>query len=259
MNNITQACSTFLRRHKVAEVGIVATVGFALLLFVSASLGTLSHVLSFAPGGGLASLADAVDSTELRSVDLATFNPEAKITGVTDDEKNYYVDYTYDSYDIQDNTWGKVVRTNTLTVSKEALGETDLGLYVQKQIGEVLDYQLNYLKQVQVLELAKVAQAATKTQKYAKLIGLTLGANDSKLEDYTPVVAEPTVEEHTVSAQAIQNSSSPVVPVAGDQPVVHLFEDATSTPPETIPLFLEATSTENQADLSSEVASTTSQ
>ncbi|NCO25225.1 hypothetical protein GW901_01695, partial [Candidatus Parcubacteria bacterium] len=58
----------------------------------------------------------------------------------------------YQTLAIKDNIWQPVVREQTLTVSKAALGGKDLGLYVQEELSEVANYELSYLKEIQTIE-----------------------------------------------------------------------------------------------------------
>jgi hypothetical protein len=86
----------------------------------------------------------SIDNRGIISTDLDNFNFGLRIKSVDEDENNYYIVYTYKTLAIEDYVWQEVEKENTLAVSKETLGDRDLGLYVAEELGEVIDYQLSY-------------------------------------------------------------------------------------------------------------------
>ncbi|GAG73462.1 unnamed protein product [marine sediment metagenome] len=108
----------------------------------------------------------------------------------SEDEKNYYVDYAFNTFGIENNVWQSQVRQPQMTISKAALGGQDLGLYVAEEIGEVADYELNYLKEVQTAEREKGMTKLVASVDYTGLIGLILDVKDKILPGYEPVITE---------------------------------------------------------------------
>ena len=99
-----------------------------------------------------------IDNNAILGVNLDNFNLNLQIQDVREDEKNFYIDYTYQTFAIKNNVWQIVKKEETLIVSKEFLGQKDLGFYVTEELSEVADYQLSYLKEVQKIEKEKGLQ-----------------------------------------------------------------------------------------------------
>lgn len=132
-----------------------------------------------------------IDNSQILAADLDNFDIVLQITGVNEDGGNYYVDYTYQTLAIKNNVWQLITKGKTLTVSKKALGNEDLGLYAQEELGEVADYELNYLKEVQVVERKKGMTKLVASVDYTGFIGLVLDIKDKILPGYEPVIEEP--------------------------------------------------------------------
>jgi len=133
----------------------------------------------------------SVDNGYIVSVDLENFDARLRITDVTDDEEYYYVEYTYQTIVIDDYVWKDKVVTATLAVSKGALGERDLGLYVAEQLGEEIDAKLAYLKDVQMVEKQKGLSQKVATTEYSGLVGKYLDSKDEVFDGYKPLKDEP--------------------------------------------------------------------
>ena len=89
-----------------------------------------------------------VDNTLLLAADLEEFDLEMKIMDVFQDDENYYVDYQFNTLGIQDDVWQEIFNQSQLVVSIESLEGRDLGLYIMEELGEVIDYEIAYLKEV---------------------------------------------------------------------------------------------------------------
>ena len=143
-----------------------------------------------------------VDNTALLAADLDNFDMEMKITGAMEDppeieDGNYYIDYQYKTLAIKDNVWQEVLAKKQMVVSKKSLAGRDLGLYVKEELGEIIDYQLAYLKKVQDSEAKKGRTVVLETTEYTGLIGMVLDTKTKELPGYEPVVkpAEPEIKE----------------------------------------------------------------
>ncbi len=157
----------------------------------------------------------SVDNTMVINANLDDFAFSLKIQSVKEDEKNYYIAYTFQTLAVKDYIWQKAEKETTLTVSKEALRGKDLGLYVAEELGEVIDYEISYLKEVQQLEKEKgLTQKIVATQ-YVGLIGSFLDPEEKIFEGYQPVVqapeppAEPPAEPSTSTSTLVQEEPTP--------------------------------------------------
>ncbi|MDP2652209.1 MAG: hypothetical protein Q8O94_03665 [bacterium] len=129
-----------------------------------------------------------IDNSFLLASSIDAFDFAMQITNVEKDASSYYVEYIYNTLAIQDNAWQEVAKQNTLKVSKQSLAGKDLGLYAQKQLSEVTDSQLAFLKEAKKQELAKGKTVARETIKYTGLVGLILDPKTKELPGYEPVV-----------------------------------------------------------------------
>ena len=136
----------------------------------------------------------SVDNTAIVAADLDNFNFNLKINAVTEDDKNYYVAYSYQTLAIGDSVWQIEEMNKTLTVNKETLDGKDLGLYAAKQLGDDMDYELSYLKRVQKIEQGKGASEKVVTTEYSGLVGKLLNPKENVIEGYNPVIPEPVPE-----------------------------------------------------------------
>ena len=132
----------------------------------------------------------SVDNSYILSTDLNSHNFNLKINSITEDEKNYYATYSYQTIQIIDSVWQNKQVEKTLTVSKEVLEGKDLGLYLAKQLGENINYELSYLQKVQKLEKEKGESQKMITTEYSGLIGKLLDTKQEVIEGYNPVISE---------------------------------------------------------------------
>ena len=173
-----------------------------------------------------------VDNSALLAADLENFDLAMEITNVAEDMEEaklpigdlasdekpietgkYYIDYQYNTLGIQDDVWQKILRQKRMTVSKAALGGGDLGLYVSEELGEIIDNEIAYLKEVQKNEEEKGQTYITEKTEYSGLIGLVLNTKTKELPGYEPVVKPPKPVEN-LNAQ-IPNPSQ--IPNSNDQ------------------------------------------
>lgn len=135
-----------------------------------------------------------VDNSAIVSADLDNYNFSLRINNVTDDGKNYYATYSYWTMAIIDGVWQNQKVEKTLTVSKEALGNKDLGLYIARELGENINYELSSLKRIQKSEREKGESQKVVATEYSGLIGKLLDPKEQVIEGYNPVIPEPVAE-----------------------------------------------------------------
>lgn len=140
----------------------------------------------------------SVDNSHLISVDLASFNPHLTITTVAEDDSFFYVGYRYRTIAIDDYVWKEIERTENLAVSKAALGEADLGVFVARELGQVIDHSIAYLTEAQRIEEGKGATNRVETTEYSGLIGKLLDPKETVFEGYQPVKEEIKVADSEI-------------------------------------------------------------
>ena len=181
----------------------IIIIGF---LFLAAGSSFASETVRDAVIGQTIEEVRGMDNSALLAANLSSLKQEMSITDVSEDEANYFVAYSFSTFDIKDNAWQNQTKNQTLKVPKDALnGGKDLGLYVQSELAQVMDGQLAYLKDAQEKEKDKGVTKPIKTVKYTGLKGLVLNSETKELEGYEPVVKkaerieEPYVPPQTAS------------------------------------------------------------
>lgn len=173
----------------------------------------------------------AVDNSYILHKDLSTFNPNVAVTGVTEDEETYFVAYTLTTIDLVSGVWQDVAKQEIIKVSKELLGERDLGLFVSEQLREVLARQVVHLAEVQEFEKRNGVSAKTVATEYSGLIGKMLDPKIEVFEGYEPVIdspdnpvlaseqAESVGEGIVAGVSTSEDHIPPVITVLGANPV----------------------------------------
>src|SRR3989344_5620293 len=164
----------------------------------------------------------SVDNGRIVSADLDNFDFNLRINSITEDDKNYYAAYSYQTLAIKDDFWQNKEIEKTLTVSKEALGGKDLGLYVAEELGENIRYELSYLKRVQKLEKEKGESRKIVAVTYSGLVGKLLNPKEEVIEGYNPVIPEDVPVTAELNLAAIVVSTTP--------PQTEPAQEAASTP-----------------------------
>lgn len=141
----------------------------------------------------------SIDNTYLVSKDLNTYTPRVQITGVTEDDSQYYVAFTLATIDLQDYVWQDVQKAEVMKVSKADLGQYgDLGLFVTAQMKQLIDSEVVRLKQTQEVEKRSISQKMVATA-YSGLLGAMFDDTTEVIPGYVPVVAPPPPPPETAS------------------------------------------------------------
>ncbi len=151
----------------------------------------------------------SIDNEYIRVIDLETFKIYLTINSIVEDEYTYLVRYSYNSIGIEDYLWKPINVSKTLSVSKEALGDRDLGLYVAEQLGQVVDFEMQYLRDAQKVERELGASKKVVVKEYAGLIGKMFDAEAQVFTGYEPVIEEKVeaVLDPNVTAGGIGSTS----------------------------------------------------
>ena len=154
----------------------------------------------------------SVDNSYIVSVNLDTHNPQLQITSIEEDDSFFYVSYSYDTISIDDYVWKGFRTSESLTVSKAALGNRDLGLYVAEEISEVITSEDEYLNKVQTIEKNVGITKKVATTEYSGLIGKMLSPDVEEFEGYVPVIPE----EKPVVASVTESQASAQIATANE-------------------------------------------
>jgi hypothetical protein len=153
----------------------------------------------------------SIDNTYIAEKNLSSYSPQAQITAVSEDTENYYVAYDFTTIDLVDSIWRDTTKQLTLKVSKAALGNNDLGLYVAGQLNDNVAAELVRLKNTQEIEKKTVSQKVVATV-YGGLIGKMLNSSTETLPGYTPVIA-PVLPSLASDATTTSQIASPIIAI----------------------------------------------
>ncbi len=130
----------------------------------------------------------AVDNTALLAADINAFQFNLKIDSVVEDDTSYHISYSYSTFAIVDGVWQVIPTSGVMDVSKKELVGSDLGLYVSKQIGQLLVQESTYLKEVQQIAKADGATPKKVAIEYSGLVGKFFDSQEEVFQGYVPVI-----------------------------------------------------------------------
>ncbi|MDP3726243.1 MAG: DUF5011 domain-containing protein [bacterium] len=176
--------TTFIKYHNALPLGfIILFLGFGGAMAANDELrGTVAGAVISKEVS-----VESVDNSFIVNANLQQFVPSAQIVSVTEDNENYYIAYALETIDLADSAWKIVLRSKEFSVSKALLGAEDLGVYVAEEIGEVVDRQISYLKEVQNKERKVGETQKIVSTTYSGLIGKYLDSKREVIEGYTPI------------------------------------------------------------------------
>ena len=170
--------------------------------------------------------ARSVDNSYVINTDFDNYDMGLKIQSVTEDAGIYYIDYTYNVVGVKDYMWQPVATAGSIKVSKKELSGRDLGLYVADQLGQMIDQQIAYLKEVQAKEKKNGVTQKVLAVEYSGLVGQFLSTDEKTFDGYAPVVTPPPPEQQEQTAAVVgAQDANPLNTVAG--------QDAPPTAPTT--------------------------
>jgi len=227
--NISQKIIDFIKYHNAFTIGLI-------LIFVFSGAIFASEDVKKAVIGEEIITQTGIENTQLLEADLDNFDLAMTIEAVSEDESNYYIDYSFNTLGIKENVWQPLIRKVTMTVSKLAIQGKDLGLYLTEELGEAADYQIKFLQEVQKAEREKGETKIVETAEYTGLIGLVLNTKEKVLPGYEPVI-EPEVvvfePRNTTPAQLPEPEPQlESQPQSEPEPEPELFEAAEPEPTE---------------------------
>ena len=161
------------------------TIGLLILFIINTAVFADENVRDSVIGKEVKEV-KGVNNEALLEVDLVNFDLVMKIVNIQEDSEKFYIDYTFKTFEIKDSVWQEVAEDQVLIIDKNALADRDLGVYIAKELGEVVDSQLVYLNKAQIQEKEKGQTMALETIDYTGLIGLVMSPKTKELVGYTP-------------------------------------------------------------------------
>jgi len=181
---------------------------------------------------------EGIDNTLLLSVDLDTFNMDFKIENIEQDEKYYYVTYSYLDIVVLDNAWQYQLSQKTQKVSKK--NKQDIGEYMAKFLAKYQEARVRELKQEKSFAETQGEQKRVEVTEYSGLIGRTLDLAATIFPGYEPVVKKelPTPENFNLPAQAGLPENNSSLPASDSDDLTQVYNDYVAEHPE---IFIEPT------------------
>lgn len=175
-----------------------------------------------------------VDNTALLAVDLAAFNMDFKIENVQQDERYYYVTYSFLDLVILDSAWQYQLSQKTQKVSKKI--KQDIGEYMAKFMAKHYEARVRELKQEKNQAESQGLEKRVEVTEYSGLIGRTLDLAAAVFPGYEPVVKKelPAPENFNLpTGQAGLPETSSGAPVSGGaDDLTKIYNDYVAAHPE---------------------------
>ncbi len=174
------------------------TIGVAVVFIIGASAFANEGVRDAVIGEKIVK-ESGIDNSRLLIADLNNFNFGLQITNIQEDAENYYIIYSHQTWIIKNNAWQPATKEGKMIVSKNSLNGGDLGLYLSEELGELVEYEIKYLKEVQGIENKKGLQQKVVSVDYTGLRGLALDIKSKTFRGYKPgVVKKSPARENAV-------------------------------------------------------------
>lgn len=152
---------------------------FILLLGAGTALATSPQLRQsvFAPEGTVPNTAsEQTDTSKLLALNIQTLDLDLRIDSLAEDELKYYASYSYQTWGVVDYEWQEMRKVGKMDIPKALLGKRDLKTYLIEQIGQVMDREVAYLGEAQVI--AREAVIPKQSSQYASLVGSAVKKDD---------------------------------------------------------------------------------
>jgi hypothetical protein len=179
---------------------------------------------------------EGVDNTALLAADLSSFNMDFKIENIEQDEKYYYVTYSFLDLALIDNAWQYQLSQKTQKISKKI--KEDIGVYMAKFMAKHHEARVRELSQEKSQTESQGVEKRVEVTEYSGLIGRTLNLAAAVFPGYEPVkkIELPTPEnfnlpENNLSAPASSGAADNLTQIYNDYISAHpeIFETPTDT------------------------------
>jgi len=149
-----------------------------------------------------------VDNSLMLAANFDNNDVGLRINSITEDEINYYIEYSYKTMIVSDFVWQNDLKKGNMIFSKKSMMDRDLGLYAAEQIGQVIDQNILYLKEVQSKEKKQGLTVKSSVIAYSGLVGKLFDRKEKVFPGYQPVIP-PTVAEVYVPIIPPEATSTP--------------------------------------------------
>ncbi len=126
------------------------------------------------------------DNTLLLAADLDKMDMDFKIEKIEQDDKFYYVTYTYLDLTKAKQAWEYQLKEKTMKINRRRL-KKDLGLYLAQELSEVRYERLKYLKKAQARAKQQGQQKRVVVEAYSGLLGKVLNTASKVFPGYKPI------------------------------------------------------------------------
>jgi len=152
----------------------------------------------------------SIDNSYIAEINLKKYTPTARIVSVKEDDIFYYVEFDFSTIELKDFVWQDITVRKEIRVEKGGLGPyRDLGLYVTEQLKELIDHELQRLRETQKFEIAQRSEKKVVVA-YSGLVGGFLSDKVETIKGYKPVVVPPKpVKEKETFARPDPNAQFP--------------------------------------------------
>jgi len=147
-----------------------------------------------------------VDNTLLLSADLDSLNMDFKIGNIQEDDRYYYVNYTFLDLDILNNAWQYQVKEKNWKISKKL--KKDLGLYLAGKFSDMRAGRIDELKDKQAQARLNGATNRIQVTEYSGLIGKVLDTAANIFPGYVAVQKQD-LPSPVLPPELGQNNTSP--------------------------------------------------
>lgn len=194
-----------------------------------------------------------IDNTHIAAVDFDTFSPSVEILSVEEDDDTYYVSYRFTTIALVDSVWQNVVSDEELVIPKANLGAyRDLGLYVTKELRELVLAEEKRLRDTQVFEKKNVTRKQLAIE-YSGIIGGRLSPEVQTIDGYDPQVVAPTPNPERQNLAGPDSRSTVSKPIAISTPPP---TDNNPAPPPAAPVSEAPAATDTDTDTDTDAAAT---
>ncbi|MCK5320003.1 hypothetical protein KAJ61_01285 [Candidatus Parcubacteria bacterium] len=152
---------------------------------------------------------EGIDNTLLLNVDFENYDMDFKIEKIEENDKYYFVTYTYLDLMKKNYAWEYLLNEKIRKVSLKI--KKDLGAYLAEELKEEHDARVKTLKQEQKIALEKGEETRIEVVDYSGLIGKTLKLSEKIFFGYESVktreILSPTVPATILAKREIKENT----------------------------------------------------
>lgn len=172
---------------------------------------------------------EGVDNTLLLGADLDNLDMDFRIGEIKEDDKNYYVVYTFIDLAEENNAWQYLMRQKVRKVSKKS--KQDLGVYLAEELKEEYTARIKELKSEQKKALNNGKETRVEVIEYSGLLGKALDLTSQVFPGYQPVRAREIISPKVlpVDIKNYKNNSVVDAPQVQSENLVDVYNNYIET------------------------------